>query len=326
MGDILFFAEHQVGILKGYSEELASHSVRLAKSLGGKAVGVTFGAGAARAAAALGAFGVVEAVAVEGESVKEYVGEIYAASFLSIVASQKPQVILASSTSSGKDLLPRLLVPLKAGLATDCVDLKIDGGKLKAHRPIFAGKALVDVTFSSAMQMATSRPNSFPTEKISPDAKANVKTVAPAATPNLRVQLKEIKQSEKKQIDLTEAEFIVSGGRSLASADNFKIIQALADMLGGAVGASRAAVDAGYISHDHQVGQTGKTVNPKLYIACGISGAIQHLAGMRTSKVIVAINKDAEAPIVSKADYAIVGDLFQIVPLLTEKLKTFLKR
>jgi len=325
MGDILFFAEHDAGTLKGYSEELAGLSARLAKELGGKAVGVTLGPSAGVAAEALGAFGVTEAVAVEGESVKEFLGESFGCALTELAQEKKPQVILATSSGSGKDVLPRIAMELKSGLATDCVDVKIVGGKLKARRPIFAGKALVDVDFTTDVQLATVRPNSFPVQKTSEGSKAAVsKKVAPSK--DFRAKVKEVKTTEQKMVDLTEAEVIVSGGRSVGSAENFSIIRNLATVLGGSVGASRAAVDAGYISHDHQVGQTGKTVNPKLYIACGISGAIQHLAGMRTSKVIVAINKDPEAPIFSKADYGIVGDLFQVVPKLTEKLKKMLGR
>lgn len=212
---------------------------------------------------------------------------------------------------------------LKAGLATDCIDLKIENKKLKARRPLFAGKCLADVSFLSDVQLATARPNSFPIKEIAPGKKAAVKVVQ-GNVGEIRVRVKEVKEAEKGMKDLTEADIIISGGRALGSGENFKYIRELADVLGATVGASRAAVDAGYISHDHQVGQTGKTVNPKLYIACGISGAIQHLAGMRTSKVIVAINKDPEAPIFSKADYGVVGDLFTLLPILTQKLKEFL--
>ncbi len=323
MGNVLFIAEVENGKLKGYSKELASKAVELASQCEGQAYGVVIGESVAQAAEELGQYGVTQVTAVEGESLESYIGEGYAKALLDVVSQTKPQIILASASGSGKDILPRVAFKLKAGLATDCTELKIENGKLKAKRPIFAGKALVDVTFVSDVQMASARPNSFMVKQADVTKKAQVNKVA-ATTGGSKVKIKEIQTAEKGMKDLSEAEIIVSGGRALGSGENFKIIRELADSLGATVGASRAAVDAGYISHDHQVGQTGKTVNPKLYIACGISGAIQHLAGMRTSKVIVAINKDSEAPIFSKADYGIVGDLFQLLPILTRKFKELL--
>lgn len=325
MGDVVFIAEQEKGKLKSYSKELASKALSLARELGGVAEGVILGAHVGVAAGVLGEVGVEKVTAIQSAELEPYRGDAHAKVFLDWVQKRKPQIILASASTTGKDILPRIAFSLKAGLATDCIELKIENGKLKARRPIFAGKALVDVEFLSDVQLATARPNSFATNRVDPPKKVSVQTVA-ANVGELRVRVKEVKEAESGMKDLTEAEMIVSGGRALASSENFKTIRDLAQVLGATVGASRAAVDAGYISHDHQVGQTGKTVNPKLYIACGISGAIQHLAGMRTSKVIVAINKDPEAPIFSKADYGIVGDLFVILPLLTTKLKELLGR
>lgn len=323
MGDILFIAEHEAGKLKGYSKELASKASELAAQAGGKAIGVLLGREVASLAEGLGPFGIDNAYALEGAELEPFRGDAHAKVLFDLIQKINPQIILASASTTGKDILPRLAMKLKAGLATDCVELKIENGKLKARRPIFAGKALVDVAFLSETQLATARPNSFPTKNPDAAKKAAVEKVL-AQVGDLRVKVKEVKQAEAGMKDLTEAEIIVSGGRALGNSENFKYIRELAEALGATVGASRAAVDAGYISHDHQVGQTGKTVNPKLYIACGISGAIQHLAGMRTAKVIVAINKDSEAPIFGKADYGIVGDLFQILPILTKKFKDFL--
>lgn len=323
MADVLFLAEQERGKLKGYSQELAGKAAALAKELGGQALGAVLGQNVSAAAESLGAFGVTKVFAIEGASLEPFRGDAFFRALLELVQKIKPQIILATASTTGKDVLPRLAVKLKAGLATDCVELKIENGKLKARRPIFAGKALADVSFSSDVQLATARPNSFGTPQTDNAKKAAVEKIA-ANIGELRVKVKEVKEAEKGMKDLTEAEIIVAGGRALGSAENFKIIRELAQTLGATVGASRAAVDAGYISHDHQVGQTGKTVNPKLYIACGISGAIQHLAGMRTSKVIVAINKDAEAPIFSKADYGVVGDLFASLPILTKKIKELL--
>lgn len=324
MSDVLFLAEVESGKLKSYSKELAGIAIGLAKEIGGVAIGLAIGKNVSSAAEVLGEVGISKVFAAQGDGLDPYRGEAHFKALRETVAKTNPQIVLASASSDGKDLLPRLAMKLKAGLATDCVALSIEGGKLKGRRPIFAGKALADVTFESDVQLATVRPNAFGAPKTEAGKKAAVEMLA-IDVGNLPVTVKEVTESEVGMKDLTEAEVIISGGRALGSADNFKIIRACAEILGATVGASRAAVDAGYISHDHQVGQTGKTVNPKLYIACGISGAIQHLAGMRTSKVIVAINKDAEAPIFSKADYGIVGDLFQVVPALTEELKKVLK-
>ena len=323
MADILFIAEHESGKLKSYSKELACKAAELASQIGGKACGVLLGREVAAAAEELGQFGVEKTYAIEGAELEPYRGDAHAKVLLDLVQKIKPQIILASASSNGKDVLARLSMKLKGGLATDCTELRIENEKLKGRRPIFAGKALVDVEFLSDVQLATARPNSFATKNPDAGKKAAVEKIA-ASVGDLRIKMKEVKQAEAGMKDLTEADVIIAGGRALGSAENFKIIRELAEVLGATVGASRAAVDAGYISHDHQVGQTGKTVNPKLYIACGISGAIQHLAGMRTSKVIVAINKDPESPIFSKADYSVVGDLFQILPILTQKFKDLL--
>jgi electron transfer flavoprotein alpha subunit len=240
-----------------------------------------------------------------------------------IIAAVKPAVLLGTASPLGKDLFPRLAARIGSGLATDCTNLDIQDGRLLATRPIYAGKAFIDVKFETDMQMATVRPNSFVAKAIREGALAEVASMSIDPGPSGAV-MKEIIKGKTDKIDLTEASLIVSGGRAMKNAENFKILQELADAIGATVGASRAAVDSGYAPHDMQVGQTGKVVNPNLYIACGISGAIQHLAGMSTSKVIVAINKDTEAAIFTKADYGIVGDLFQIVPLLTQEFKRVL--
>ena len=218
----------------------------------------------------------------------------------------------------GKDLAGRLAAKLDTSVAVDCTALKVDGGKLIATRPIYAGKIYADVLVTGAPQIATLRPNVF--DVVETGGSAAVEKVSPAVGA-IKVKQVEALAEEGGKIDLTEATIIVSGGRGMKEADNFKILEALADALGGTVGASRSAVDAGWRSHHDQVGQTGKVVTPNLYIACGISGAIQHLAGMGSSKVIVAINKDADAPIHTKADFCVVADLFDVVPALTEECK-----
>jgi electron transfer flavoprotein alpha subunit len=226
--------------------------------------------------------------------------------------------VLGAASPVGKDLLPRLAARLDAGLATECTSLEVSGGQLVGTRPVYAGKATTNVTISSSPALFSVRPNSF---AISASAGAgSVVAVEVALGDGDRLtQVIEVKASSSAVADLTEAERIVSGGRSLKSEENFQsVIVPLAQSIGATPGASRAAVDAGYAPHSWQVGQTGKVVNPELYIAAGISGAIQHLAGMRTSKVIVAINKDAEAPIFQHASYGIVDDLFDVCPALTE--------
>lgn len=319
MTNILIVAEHADGKPKKYSLELACKGSELAGKLGGSAIVVLIGGEVKGFAAEFGKFGVKKVLMVEKPELKFYNADGYSKIVCDAARSENASIVLGSATPMGKDLLPRVAAKMKAGFAQDCISLEIDGGKLKARRPVFAGKAVADFVFQSLPQVATARPNSFPVVERGGSAEVVSFSCDAGA---MRARVAELKQVEKGEADVAEADVIVSGGRAMANAENFKILYNLAHTIhGAAVGASRAAVDAGYISHDHQVGQTGKTVNPKLYIACGISGAIQHLAGMRTSKVIVAINKDPEAPIFTKADFGIVGDLFKVVPVLAEKLK-----
>lgn len=324
MSDILVFAEHDNGKVKKSAFELLTKATELATSLGGNVIAVAIGTGIDGLTSDLAAYGAKKVVLAENTQLTKYNTIGFAKALAHVIGELKPSVVLASASALGKDLLPRLAAKIKAGLATDSVDLRIDGGKLVAKKPIYSGKALVDVTFNSATQIATVRPNSFSTA--APKTGASAETLKMAVDVGTLVcpMMELVKGQSDGKVDLTEAEIIVSGGRAMGNAENFKVLQELASVIGATVGASRAAVDSGFAPHDMQVGQTGKVVNPKLYIACGISGAIQHLAGMRTSKLIVAINKDPEAPIFSKADYGIVGDLFTIVPLLTQEFKKLL--
>jgi electron transfer flavoprotein alpha subunit len=232
--------------------------------------------------------------------------------------------VVAAASLVARDTLPRLAARLDAAILTDLVDIQLTGGRLSGTKPMYAGKTLASVVASEGQfQIASIRPNVIkPVPCGVGSATAKALALQPVDTSRLRTV--EIRKGTSARPDLTEASIIVSGGVSLGSADAFKIIHECADVLGAAVGASRAAVNENYASHDMQVGQTGKTVNPNLYIACGISGAIQHMAGMRTSKVIVAINKDKDAPIFTIANYGIVADLFEAVPALTKKLKELL--
>jgi electron transfer flavoprotein alpha subunit len=227
--------------------------------------------------------------------------------------------LLFSNTAMGKDLAPRVAVRLTAGCFMDCTNLKKVDNEIIATRPIYAGKAILEGKIISPVKIYTLRPNVFKAELANNPGKSEIE-LKEVTSPNLKTKVVGIKKSEGK-LDVAEADIIVSGGRGLKGPENYKLVEDLADVLGAAVGASRAVVDAGWRNHGEQVGQTGKTVSPKLYIACGISGAIQHLAGMSSSRYIVAINKDKDAPIFNIADYGIVGDVFEILPVLTEEIK-----
>ena len=255
----------------------------------------------------------------EAPTLASYSSDAFAILLADAVKAKGATVLLAAATAVGKDVLPRAAARLGAGYASDVTGLSMVDGKLQAVRPVYAGKAFATTTFSSAVQAATTRPNVFPAAE-----KAGAGAVEALAAPagDFKSVVKEILAKAGGKVDLSEANVIVSGGRGMKDGANFKILEELADALGGVVGASRAAVDAGWgLPHSMQVGQTGKVVSPTLYIACGISGAIQHIAGMSGSKFIVAINKDPEAPIFKLANYGIVGDLFEVVPELTKAAK-----
>lgn len=324
MSNILVIAEYQDGKIKKTTFELISKAKALSEALGGQVVGLLVGgAGVADMAEQLAPYGASRVAVAEHTHLALYNTLAYAEAVFQAMMQLKPSVVLSTASPLGKDLMPRVASKLKAGFAADCIDLRIEGKKLVAKKPIYSGKVFCEVVYQSEVQMASTRPNSFLTS--TPDQTRSAEILKVDITlKDLRAPMKEKVQGMVGKADLTEAEIIVSGGRAMGNADNFKTLHELGDVLGATVGASRAAVDSGFASHDMQVGQTGKVVNPKLYIACGISGAIQHLAGMRTSKVIVAINKDPEAPIFSKADYGIVGDLFTVVPLLTQEFKKIL--
>jgi len=240
-----------------------------------------------------------------------------------LIAAANPAVVLAPASSNTKDAFPRLSVRLGAGLAVECTDLRVEGGKLIGRRPIYAGKALVDVAVGGSVALFTVRPNSFPGGHAPAGSPTVVAVDAGITAADADTTVVEVLAPASKAVDLTEAERIVSGGRSLKSKENFDaVVRPLAASINATAGASRAAVDAGYAPHGDQVGQTGKVVNPSLYIALGISGAIQHLAGMRTSRVIVSVNKDQEAPIFQYSTYGIVADLFDIAPLLQKEFSS----
>jgi len=315
---ILVFCELKDGKIRKSSLEALSEARRLGDGAG-KQVGALFVGASLAGAEEAGAYGADTVIKVESASLAAYSSDGFAAVIADAVKAKDASVLLAAATSTGKDVAPRVAARLGAGYASEVTGLSIQGGKLQAQRPVYAGKANATVDFSSDVQVATTRPNVF---VVTPCAKAGTVENLPAPAGDFKAVVKEILAKAGGKVDLTEADIIVSGGRGMQSGENFKLLEELAEALGAVVGASRAAVDAGWgIPHSQQVGQTGKVVSPTLYIACGISGAIQHVAGMSGSKFIVAINKDPEAPIFKLASYGIVGDLFTIVPELTKAVK-----
>ncbi|MEF9972104.1 MAG: electron transfer flavoprotein subunit alpha/FixB family protein, partial [Oscillospiraceae bacterium] len=299
---------------------------RLADEQGGKLVGIVIGNNTAAAVKSATEFGADKILVVEGKEFEHYTTDAYANAMNALVEKYGPTTILIGATNNGRDLGPRLSCRLKTGLTADCTSLAIDeeSGNVAWTRPAFGGNLMATILCPNTRpQIGTVRPGVFKKAAADTARKAEVVMedyhVAPEA---IRTQLLEIiKEAAGEIVDLEGAEIIVSGGRGVGGPDGFKPVRELAAVLGATVGASRAAVDAGWIPHAHQVGQTGKTVGPKIYIACGISGAIQHIAGMSSSKTIIAINKDATAPIFNVADYGIVGDLFEVLPVLTAEIK-----
>ncbi len=318
---ILAFVEQRQGILKKSSLETLAAGRKLADELGEILTALCIETG--QASPQLAHYGAAKVVLAQHELLRSYSAEGFASALTQAAVKLQPRIILASATSMGRDFLPRVAARLRVGLAQDCTEARVVAGKqLECVRPIYAGKAFARVRLLLTPAMATFRPNVFSLDSPDTSRTAPVETFTPVLSPTeIRARCTGIQASAGQKVELTEASIIVSGGRGMKGPENFPIVQALADALGGALGASRAAVDAGWIDHQHQVGQTGKTVSPTLYIACGISGAVQHLAGMSSSKYVVAINKDPEAPIFKLADYGIVGDLFAIVPALTEEVK-----
>jgi electron transfer flavoprotein alpha subunit len=322
---ILVVGEVRDGTLRKTSLEALGAARTVASATGGPIVAALVGYGLDAAAARFAAHGAAAVCQVDDPAYATFSPETYTEAVVRLVKERDAGVVLLGDTSMGKDLAPAVAVRLDAALATDVVALQVraDGG-LEVVHPVFTGKVNAEFVLQQrAVQVVSVRPNIFaaPGEDSQP-SKIDKLSWQPTNTP--RAVVKELVATSGGKVELTEANVIVAGGRSLKSSENFAMLEDLADLLGGAVGASRAAVDAGYQPHSRQVGQTGKVVNPSLYIACGISGAIQHLVGMRTSKVIVAINKDPNAPIFQNADYGVVGDLFEVVPALAAELEKLL--
>ncbi len=321
-GPVLIFAESSGPQIRKSSYEALTEGRRLADLLGTQVYALSIGNGLEPGASELGKYGVDHVLLSESPDLELFHPDYYREIVLDAVKKVSPNIILLSATSTGKDLAPRLAIHLNTGLASECVQLELQGEELVATRPAYAGKVLVRVKIMGTPQIATLRPNAFTAKQESTPKSPSLDRLA-FTRPDSRMTVREFVAHEGKKLDLTEASIIVSGGRGMGGPANYKILEELASAIGGVVGASRASVDAGWRPHSDQVGQTGRTVSPILYIACGISGAIQHKVGMVNSKVIVAINKDPEAPIFGFADYGIVGDVFEVVPALTRELKKF---
>jgi electron transfer flavoprotein alpha subunit len=294
---------------------------KLADALGTTLVAAVIGSETGAAAEQARTYGADTVLTLNSPALADYRLSGYTAALKKAVAESGATVVLAAATTRGREVTATVACELGAGLAPDAVDLRIEGGSLVAVRSIYSNNILTDVTFSSPVQVASVRARSFPMPEAGA-ARGEVKTLDPGVG-DIKEQVVEVKTSDSGEVSLSDASIIVSGGRGVSQdpAKGFQLVGDLASTLGAAVGASRAAVDAGYVPYKYQVGQTGKTVKPDLYIAAGISGAIQHLAGMGSSKVIVAINKDAEAPIFEKATYGIIGDLYEVLPALSAEFK-----
>lgn len=322
MAKILVYCETQKGHLKRSSQEL----LQAAKKSGGETHALFFGPSSGGALNEAAHHGAAFVHSFKDTDLDVYNPELFCSALTMIAQKIQPQILLGSASSVGRDLFPRAAARLQTGVASDCVELHIQGENVTAKKPLYSGKCFAQVEFgNSPIKMILMRANQLPVEAADTSKSASV-TEHTLQKPDLKTLVKDVVRGTQEKLDLTEANIIVSGGRGLKDAANFKMLHDLAEVLGATVGASRAVVDMGWVHHGMQVGQTGKTVAPSLYIAVGISGAIQHLAGMSGSKVIVAINNDANAPIFQKATYGIVGDLFEVVPKLTEEFRKALHK
>ncbi|WP_053367329.1 electron transfer flavoprotein subunit alpha/FixB family protein [Bacillus sp. FJAT-27245] len=315
---VLVLGEVRDGSLRNVSFEAIAAAKTVAE--GGEVVGVLIGDSVSALGNELYQYGADKVIVVEDEKLKNYTPDGFSQALTAVLESEKPEGLIFGHTAMGKDLAPKIAAKLGSGLISDATAVEAAGGNLVFTRPIYSGKAFEKKIITDGLIFATIRPNNIaPLEKN--DAANGTVAAVTVEIKDLRTIVKEVVRKASEGVDLSEAKVVIAGGRGVKSADGFEPLKELANVLGGAVGASRGACDADYCDYSLQIGQTGKVVTPDLYIACGISGAIQHLAGMSNSKVIVAINKDPEANIFKIADYGIVGDLFEVVPLLTEEFK-----
>ena len=314
---VFVISEQREGAFRKVTYEAVSEGRRIADSLGAELVVLIAGSDINNLAGELEKYGPDKILLADDSSLAEYATETYTKIVADVVGSIQPELIIIGALIQGKDLSARLAARLDAGLVMECVAITVSDGDLTFTRPMYGGKIVAEVQIEGAPKMAAIRPNVM---TISESPKTGVTENVDVQAIEAGTTIVETSMEKGDKVELTEADIIVSGGRGTGG--DYSAIEDLADALGAAVGASRSAVDEGWRPHSDQVGQTGKVVSPNLYIACGISGAIQHLAGMSTSKYIVAINKDSEAPIFSKADYGIVGDLFDVVPEITKAVKS----
>jgi electron transfer flavoprotein alpha subunit len=328
MAGILVFADQKNGKFRQVIFEMLGAGKKIAQHLGEELHAVIIGQDIGAYSEPLAEGGASKVYLIDSADLATYTTDGYANALAELISQEKPTLVLLAHNSAGKDLAPALAQKLKAGQVSDVIGIDLEAG-VRFKRPIYAGKAFAFVSFAGAATpgIVTIRPKAFePAER---QAGASAQTVAFAAAvsaADIRQVVKDVISKASGRVELTEADVVVSGGRGMKSGENFKILEELADVLGAAVGATRAAVDEGWIETQYQVGQTGKVVSPTLYIACGISGAIQHLAGMSSSRYIVAINNDPEAEIFKVADYGIVADLFTVVPVLTQEFKNVLSQ
>ena len=315
---VLVLGEAREGALRNVSYE----SIAAAKQVsnGGEVVAVLLGDAVQDLAAELGKYGADRVITVEHPHLKQYTSDGYGQAFMAVVDQEKPEAIVFGHTALGKDLSPKIASKLQIGLISDVTAIEGEGDDAVYIRPIYSGKAFEKVKIKDGVDFITIRPNNIAPLEKDESKSADISSLSVDVT-NLRTIIKEVVRKSSEGVDLSEAKVVIAGGRGVKSEDGFGPLKELADVLGGAVGASRGACDADYCDYSLQIGQTGKVVTPDLYIAVGISGAIQHLAGMSNSKIIVAINKDPEANIFKVADYGIVGDLFEVIPMLTEEFK-----
>jgi electron transfer flavoprotein alpha subunit len=320
--NILIVAEEREGTLRKVSYELVTVANEIAKGLGGAVEAFVIGNNVGACAESLAKAGVAKVYCADSPALTHFAPEVFAATLADAIRKAAPSVVLMPATGWGKELGAQVAAKLDWGVVTDCTSFQVEGGALIFKRPVYAGKAMATIKAKALPVIASFRPNIFPPAPAESAAAPIEKVEVAAITPRAKV-IEKVKK-EAVDVDLAEAKVVISGGRGAKNADGFVQIREIAKMLGAAVGASRAAVDAGWIDYSTQVGQTGKTVAPQLYIALGISGAIQHLAGMSSSKVIVAVNKDPDAPIFQAADYGIVADMFEVMPVFKEELKKIL--
>lgn len=319
----VIFAEIRGGKLRQVTFETIQ-AARLVKDDGDQIVAALLGHGLSGFAQELSGYGVDQVVSVDHAELTHYNPETYFSALKGILDTANPHAVLFGHTAIGRDLAPKIAAHLQAGQVSDVIALEKTGDGLSFTRPLYAGKAFEKKRFTEGPMVITIRPNNVPAAEKASGSQAEMASTPFSPAADLRSVVKDVVHKASGKVDLTEAKIVISGGRGVKSADGFRTLEPLAEALNAAIGASRGACDAGYCDYALQIGQTGKVVTPEVYIACGISGAIQHLAGMSQSRVIIAINKDPEAPIFKIADYGIVGDLFEIVPLLTQEFKKVL--